>query len=138
MAAYYKTRGGKKYDGKIIDIVEKAPGDDDGKLTAACVNAIQKAFEDGGEVTTKEIETIKYIVATYEINKPEKEVIKMMIKRGAGKLQGTVESVKETKADAPATPPAVPAAAPVVAAVAAPVAPPVVRGPVDVCDGEPA
>lgn len=59
---YYKTIGGKKMDGLILDAAAKAvKGSGDGRVSKADAAKIFKASVDGGTITTTEINTLAHV-----------------------------------------------------------------------------
>jgi DNA-directed RNA polymerase subunit F len=60
--SYYKTIGGKKMDGSIIDLAAEAvKGSGDGRISKADAQKILKAAKDGGKITDIEKATLAYI-----------------------------------------------------------------------------
>lgn len=58
---YYKTIGGKKMDGLILEAAAKAiKGSGDGRISKADAVKIFNASKDGGTITTIEMETLAY------------------------------------------------------------------------------
>jgi hypothetical protein len=59
---YYKTVGGKKMDGLILDAAAKAvKGSGDGRISKADAAKIFKASKDGGVITPIEVQTLAYL-----------------------------------------------------------------------------
>ena len=65
--SYYKTIGGKKMDGAILEAAAKAvKGAGDGRISKADAFKIFKASKDGGIITNAEIETLAHVYHKYK------------------------------------------------------------------------
>ncbi|MCU0419221.1 MAG: hypothetical protein MUC38_06130 [Cyclobacteriaceae bacterium] len=60
--SYYKTINGKKMDGNLLDLAEKAvKGGGDGRISKADAQTLLDAVKDGGSYTDIEKDTMEYI-----------------------------------------------------------------------------
>lgn len=64
---YYKTIGGQRMDGTILDIAAEAvKGSGDGRISKADAQKILKAAKDGGKITDIERATLAYVQKKYK------------------------------------------------------------------------
>lgn len=64
---YYKTIGGKKMDGEILDLAAEAvKGSGDGRISKGDAQKILKAAKDGGKITEIEKNTLAYVQKKYK------------------------------------------------------------------------
>jgi hypothetical protein len=60
--SYYKTINGKKLDGNLLDLAEKAiAGGGDGRISKMDAQTLLDAVKDGGTYTDIEKDTMEYI-----------------------------------------------------------------------------
>ena len=65
---YYKTIGGQRMDGGILDLAAEAvKGSGDGRISKGDAQKILKAAKDGGKITDIEKATLAYVQKKYKI-----------------------------------------------------------------------
>lgn len=65
--AYYKTINGKKYDGDLLDLADKAvAGAGDGRISLKDAQTLLTAVKDGNSYTDVEKDTMEYVRENYK------------------------------------------------------------------------
>lgn len=65
--SYYKTIDGKKYDGELIELVDKlTAGGGDGRISMADAEKVYEAVKDGNSYTDIEKDTVAYLRDNYK------------------------------------------------------------------------
>jgi hypothetical protein len=64
---YYKTINGKKYDGDLLDLADKAvAGAGDGRISLKDAQTLLTAVKDGNSYTDVEKDTMEYVRENYK------------------------------------------------------------------------